>query len=113
MLYFGTSLDQPGHFIWELTGGLYRVKSGYPEPPFDLYEYKNNPKGHAVFVQSEKYTALHIAGSCIDRRFGTVSVFWLNGSYSEDDFLEILRGNATAMQIIYAMPFAVDKLKSN
>lgn len=108
MLYFGTSLDTPGHYLWELTGGLYRSRITYSSIPFDPYEHKNNPKGHTVFVQSETYTALHIAGSCKDHRGGTVSVFWVNGSHSPANFMLLLKANPTAMQIIEAMPFHVE-----
>lgn len=108
MLYFGTSLNTHGHYLWQLSGGLYRSKIPYSEIPFDPYEHKNNPKGYTVFVQDETYTALHIAGSCKDDRGGTVSVFWVNGSYSPSYFLALLKSNATAMQIIEAMPFDVE-----
>lgn len=108
MLYFGTSTTQYGHYIWELTGGLYRSQISYDDIPFNPYEHKNNPKGHSVFVQAETYTALHIAGSCKDERGGTVSVFWVNGSYSPADFIAMIKSNKAAMQIIEAMPFDVE-----
>lgn len=108
MLYFGTSTNAYGHYLWELTGGLYRSQIPYSGIPFNPYEHKNNPKGHTVFVQSETYTVLHIAGSCKDDRGGTVSVFWVNGSYPRAEFISMLKSNKTAMQIIEAMPFDVE-----
>lgn len=108
MLYFGTSPHAYGHYLWELAGGLYRSRMPYSEIPFDPYEHKNNPKGHTVFVQSQAYTALHIAGSCKDERGGTVSVFWVNDPRPKADFLLMLKSNPTAMQIIEAMPFEVE-----
>jgi hypothetical protein len=111
MLYFGTSLDRAGHYIWELTGGMYRSEMRHADIPFDFYKHRQQPWGHVQFEHHDGLSVLFISGSCADSRSGTVSVFFVNGTYSKAAFIELMKQNPTAMQIINAMPFPVEGLK--
>lgn len=107
MLYFGTDTNVAGHYLWELTGGMYRSQKRWDSIPFDPYEYKENRKGEGVFVLEKLYTALHIAGSPTDTRFGTVSVFFVNESIPARELFLRIKKNTHAMILINAMPFPV------
>ena len=110
MEYFGTNLDEHGHYTWDLSGD-YMTKIGLlpKNTPFNPEELTNNlPKGNVVFCKDYAgFTILAIAGSCIDKRGGTKSVFWEKENISKEEMIERIMANKHSKTIINAMPFDV------
>lgn len=109
MEYFGTNLDEHGHYSWDLSGDR-MVKIGLlpKHTPFNPEELTNNlPKGEVIYYQSSKFTVLGISGSCKDERNGTKSVFWVKELLSKQEMFERINENKLAKAIINAMPFGV------
>ncbi len=108
MRYFGTTLDDHGHYLWDLTGGFCNRSLDLQSLPFDPEKHRMHQKGHVEFEKVGGYTVLYITGSPKDTRLGCCSVFFLNGDYTKGQFIEEMKSNATAMQIIKAMPLQID-----
>jgi len=109
MEYFGTNLDEHGHYSWDLNGDR-MVKIGLlpKHTPFNPEGLTINlPKGEVIYYQSSKFTVLGISGSCKDERNGTKSVFWVNELLSKQEMFERINENKLAKAIINAMPFGV------
>ena len=111
MEYFGTSLDQHGHYRFLLEGNhMDKVsyspyKKGIPFDPESLTE--DLPKGEVVFYQGGGFTVIGIAGSCKDTRPGTKSIFWVREIISKEEMIQKIKEHPMAMKIINAMPFEV------
>jgi len=111
MEYFGTSLDQHGHYRFLLyDNGMNKIRysdydSGLPFNPEGLTNHL--PKGDVIFYQGGKFTVIGIAGSCKDDRGGTKSIFWVNEIISKEEMIQKIKEHPMAMKIINAMPFEV------
>jgi hypothetical protein len=110
MEYFGTNLDQHGHYRFVLeenhmSSVRYDYKRGIPFDPecltYDL------PKGEVIFYQGGGFTVIGIAGSCKDDRGGTESIFWVKELITREEMIEKIKQQPMAMKIINAMPFEV------
>ncbi len=109
MEYFGTNLMEAGHYRWNMDGfSMERKGLRFNDLPFNPEELTNGLfKGMSAFYQGGGYTVLAIAGSPIDERQGTKSVFWVEEIVPRDIMIEKVKSNTLAMKIIDAMPFKV------
>jgi len=108
MEYFGTNLTEAGHYRWDIDEGFRRMNYSFKELPFNPEEINNNmPNGETVFYQGGGLTVLGITGSCIDRRPGCKSVFWVKGIITREEIIKRIMTNKTAVEIIAKMPFKV------
>ncbi len=118
--YFGTALNNHGHYFWELSGermndlGL----SLFNKLPFNPYDYPKQPdpkytvKGISEFLHVGGFTVCAIEGSCYDKRWGTKSVFWINKEIPFADFEKQMKETPIVMKIINQMPFNVPTFKT-
>lgn len=108
--YFGTSLTAHGHYRWSIDedGRSKNIGLRRDDLPFDPEGLtKNLNKGQTSFYQGGGYTVIAIAGSPVDTRGGTKSVFWTKKEISKEEFVSILRVNPFFNSIIGQMPFEV------
>jgi len=115
MKYFGTSLTEHGHYLWDLNGEYLKNKSlDIEKLPFNPESYpKRKDKyeefslGTAQFHNDFGYSILAIEGSCIDKRSQSKSVFFVKEELTKDEMIERIKSIPIAMKIIKAMPFEV------
>lgn len=109
MKYFGTNLNEPGHYIWDLSNNRFN-KSGinFNSLPFNPEELTRGlPKGDVIYYQGGGYTVIGISGSCKDERRGTKSIFWVQELISKIEMIERIQKHELAKKIIDKMPFTV------
>jgi hypothetical protein len=109
MEYFGTDLREAGHYRWDVgVESIYKNWKNLRDLPFDPERLTiNMPKGECAFYQGGGFTVLAIAGSPVDKREGTKSVFWINDTITKEELIDLIKGNKAAMKLIKAMPFEV------
>ena len=107
--YFGTSLDDYGHYLWDLQKDtMIKVGLNFKHLPFDPERLTNNfLKGEVMFYQCTGYTVIGIAGSCIDERGGTKSIFWVLEKLTFGEIKERILNNPIAKKIINKMQFEI------
>ena len=110
LYYFGTSFKTPGHYMWELENNkMISSRLKYEDVAFKPESvpcYKKGEKitkGEAQFHQISGYSIIAIEGSCADNRWGTKSVFFIKEVMSKDTFIELIKSNTAAMNIINAL----------
>ena len=109
MQYFGTSLTDHGHYVWDLSGDI-MIKMGlFPKDvPFNPEGLVYNLiKGEVIFYQSSEFTVIGISGSCKDQRSGTKSIFWIKEVVSKEEMIKKINENVHSKAIIDAIPFKV------
>jgi len=108
--YFGTDLRSAGHYFWQLKGDSFN-RSGiwFKDIPFNPEELlpSNTQKGTVKYFREGDYAICAIAGSCIDNRWGTKSVFWTREPVKLGDLKAIILFIPIAKKIIEQMPFEV------
>ncbi len=109
MEYFGTDLDNHGHFRWMLTEtGMQKNWLKFDDLTFHPEHLTNQlPKGQCAFYQGGVFTVIAISGSAKDERPGTKSVFWVKETLSYEQMKDRILQNEVAATIIKRMPFAV------
>ena len=109
MEYFGTDLDDHGHYRFLLEDDrIYGRTLGFSDLPFNPEQLTNNlPKGEVIFYQGGGYTVLGISGSCKDTRRETKSIFWVKEILTKEQLIEAIKNNVAAMRIINAIPFKI------
>jgi hypothetical protein len=109
MYYFGTDLEQAGHYFWDLEGDkMVKSKLYFKDIPFDPYDgQKPLRKGTVTRKNIEGFTAFIISGSCTDGRNGTVSTFFVNKNITYLKLQEMIVAIPIAKKIIEQMPFEV------
>ncbi len=113
--YFGTDVDEHGHYMWEISDdGLRFVKRSlnFNTIPFSPeYITQNIPNGHVnwLMIQSSMgaFTICAIAGSCKDDRPGCKSVFWVNEIIPFMKLKEEILATPLCAKIIHLMKFEV------
>lgn len=107
--YFGTSLNNHGHYCWELSGdrmdnrGLY-----FGNIPFNPEEIAPRKFGEVSYNEIDGYFICAIGGSCYDKRGGTKSVFWTQDKIKLEYFPDIIMSIPVAQKIIDQMPFKIE-----
>ncbi len=102
MKYFGTSLAEHGHYIFEIKD-MSMIKQGiqFNYLPFHPEELTNNlPKGKVIFYQGGGFTVIGISGSCKDTRPGTKSIFWVQEIITYNELKNQILSNAITKAII-------------
>ena len=109
MDYFGTSLDDHGHYLWELNEKTMRNTGiSFRNLPFSPEQLTNNMlKGEVCFYQCNGFTVIGIAGSCKDTRGGTKSIFWVYKKITFDEMKNEILNHPMAKKIIDKFPFEV------
>lgn len=109
MKYFGTDLEQAGHYLWELHGDrLEYIGLRIDFLPFHPEQItRNMNKGDVAYYTGGGFTAIAITGSCADDRAGCKSVFILNEKLSFDEMKSRIIQQPVAKEIIDKMPFKV------
>jgi hypothetical protein len=125
MKYFGTELNQAGHYFWELDGehliskGLsFPQGNGIPsnkwsEFPFDPESMPKREKGESMqkgdvkYYRENGYTICAIEGSCSDKRWGSKSIFFINEKLLFWELAIKIVSIPIARKIIKQMPFEV------
>ena len=110
IFYFGTELNYPGHYFWELGGNLMqKSKIGFDDIPFDPESFMNRkPFGEVEFFRFDNYAICAISGSCYDQRMGSKSVFWVDNNFTKlGELKDIILNIPAAKRIIDKMPFEV------
>lgn len=115
MNYFGTNLDSAGHYFWELNDDKIRRSqlwfNDIPFNPEELPKYEKGElgeKGDVKFYYSNGYSICAINGSCIDKRHGCKSVFFILENISNIELKEKIMSIPIAKKIIEQMPFKVN-----
>jgi len=110
MNYFGTSLSDYGHFIFELTDdsmiNQWIDRKGLPFNPEELTH--GLPKGEVIFYQGGGFTVIGISGSCKDTRPGTKSIFWVEEILDYDKLKEKILTTPITKKITDQMPFKIN-----
>lgn len=102
LYYFGTNLENAGHFCWELTESF--VKSEMPKGfIFDPYIYKNERVGYVRVTGSSDFAIISITGSPYDKRGGTVSVFFARTDINT--LFRMVNSNKLAVEILKRIPY--------
>lgn len=120
MNYFGTSLNEAGHYFFELKGeSLLDRDLSFPKgegmPITKYLEWPFNPEtlpksrinGGAEFHSINGYSIYAICGSCKDKRPGCKSVFFTTETLSKDELKDKILSIPIAKKIIEQMPFEV------
>lgn len=108
--YFGTNLNSAGHFFWQLKDESFiRTKTWFNDIPFNPEELlpSSTEKGTVKYFREGDYAICAIAGSCIDKRWGTKSVFWTKEPVKLGDMKAIILSIPIAKKIVDQMPFEV------
>lgn len=123
MYYFGTNLDEAGHYFWKVNEDrLEYIGCDFPnfrnrqvcewpfnpeDMPYRINKSEYLPLGHVAYYREAGYSICAIEGSCRDKRLASKSVFYVEGDIKFGELvLEIMSTNITR-QIIKAMPFQV------
>lgn len=109
MDYFGTNLDDFGHYAFNLDGDrMQKTWVKIDKLPFHPENLTTDlPKGEVVFYQGGGYTVVGFAGSCKDTRPGTKSIFWVKEILTREQMIQAIMRNACALKIINKLPFEV------
>lgn len=114
MHYFGTDLEDAGHYFWVLEENNLTEKGriGFGDIPFNpenlpLCQDQDNSNGTVEFHNAFGYSIIAIKGSCNDTRPGTKSIFWIKEKLSYEDMRDILLTIEIAKKIFEQMPFEV------
>ena len=109
MEYFGTNLTEYGHYRWDMDKeDMYKKWTKFDDLPFNPESLTNNlPKGDVVFYQGGGFTVIGIAGSCVDERGGTESIFWVKEIISRTNLITKMMQNRAVMKIIRAFSFEI------
>jgi hypothetical protein len=107
LFYFGTKFNEHGHFIYNIQKGEFE-NTNFKFPHYDLLYKCNdnksekgyNTKGDYSFHQKDNFTILSINGSIADDRFGTVTSFYIEEWQPISYFIEILKINKMAIEIL-------------
>jgi hypothetical protein len=114
LYYFGTNLNDSGHFAYRLSendfnGTFYRFLDTIPFHPEYLTETLKD--GETIFYSVQRgkyeYTILAIAGSPRDKRPGSKSVFWVQARLSINEMKDYILSFPIVQKIINQMPFQV------
>jgi hypothetical protein len=107
--YFGTDLNRHGHYMFELSdGGMERNYRGCAGLPFDPEGLTNGlGKGEVVFYQGGGYTVVGFAGSCVDGRPNTKSIFWVSSTVGRDTMIGMVKSHPYAARIIEQCDFII------
>ena len=120
MNYFGTTLDEAGHYFFELKDesligrnlsfpkgeGISITK--YLEWPFNPEDFpKSRRNGDVEFHSINGYSILAICGSCKDTRPGCKSVFFTTEKLSKDELKDKILSIPIVKKMIEQMPFEV------
>jgi hypothetical protein len=108
--YFGTSLDQHGHFLWIASENTLQYNNrSLNLLPFSP-EYLNNQyeqNGTVHYITFDDYKIIAIQGSCYDKRPGSHSIFWTQENVSLMELKEALLTIPIIKKIIEQMPFEI------
>lgn len=77
--YFGTSLREAGHYVWEINGEemSFNGLTGLGALPFNPEDMvKSHPKGKATYFGISDYSIWYIEGSCYDNRNSGIKNKW-------------------------------------
>ena len=93
MNYFGTNLDECGHYYWIVEGNsIYkdygRHSDDYPFNPENMPYYgevKSRILGFVKFFRIDGYVICAIYGSCYDKRGGCKSVFFTKEKLTNEE----------------------------
>lgn len=103
--YFGTDLQRPGHYRWQVNDKLimdWKKSLFFEDLDFDPEKYPvtGMNKGDHLIFQTGKYTVYFISGSPVDKRSGCKSVFFVKGFYSADDLIAILKKHTFFNEVV-------------
>jgi len=114
MHYFGTELNDSGHYFWELDNDIISESSiqfnDIPFNPEDMPKYEKGQtvyKGTVEYYQISGYSVIAIEGSCRDHRPGSKSVFFLHENLSKTEMIDKIKSIPVAVRILNQMPFEV------
>jgi len=111
--YFGTDLRTHGHYLWRFVEGMLISPDRRPSLAslqFHPEEISKNgdKRGRCRYFAFPGITGVSISGSCVDKRGGTKSVFWVESEVSREKLREIIFSTDDAAKIIAQMDFDVD-----
>jgi len=109
--YFGTDINNHGHYFWRLTGNkIEKTKVWFKDLPFNPEELLPafSQKGTVKYFRVGDYAICAIAGSCYDSRNGTKSIFWTKEPIKLGDLKGIILSIPIAKKIIEQMQFDID-----
>lgn len=110
MEYFGTSLNEHGHYRFLLEGdGMSKLYNHFEKLPFypECITQGYLKNGDVVFYQGGGLTVIGIYGSCKDDRPASKSIFWVRELITREEMIEKIKQQPMAMKIINAMKFEV------
>lgn len=112
--YYGTRLDQAGHYLYILEGNQMNTnRRSFGNMPFnaeglpyagDKLAYKN---GTVKWYNCFGFTICAIAGSCYDDRLGSKTIFFIEEDLTIAVFSKMLREIPIVQKIISQMKFPV------
>ncbi len=112
--YFGTDLDQAGHFFWTIDkeykrsiyGGVTKTFNALPFNPEGFFH--SAPNGTVLYAYIQEFSICAIQGSCYDKRPGCKSVFYVEEPmFNLKEWKDVIESFPPAKAIIDKMPFKV------
>ena len=114
MNYFGTDLERAGHYFWTIEGdNILKSDLWFNKIPFDpetMPTYSKGQvanKGDVQYFYSNGYSICAIYGSCIDKRHGCRSVFFIAENLTNNELMDKILSIPIAKKMIDQMPFKV------
>lgn len=109
ILYFGTSLNEKGHYIYNF-GSVLRGRTLRHNLPFDPESLvmSSQINGTVNRINYNDYKIIAIAGSCTDDRAGSKSIFITKNFEDGFDFEEYLKQHPLAIEMFSQMKFKIN-----
>lgn len=105
--YYGTDTKYSGHYFFNECGRS--TKRRFSDLPFNPETVTDNKSenGTVVFTYTFGYTILAINGSCIDKRGGCKSVFFVRRNLTYSEMRSFIMDIDFYKSIIEKMPFEI------
>lgn len=114
MNYYGTDLNQAGHYLWALKDNdIQRSRLNFNDLPFnpECLPYSEAkiylPNGFVKHYNFAGFSICAIQGSCSDKRTGSKSIFFVEQNYTPSEMKDKILSITIAKRIIQQMPFEV------
>lgn len=107
MYYFGTAKTTQGFFLFEVTNGVLQIaKFNLRSLPFKIEMLPYHPlgliqkDGTRAYYTFAGWSILAIAGSCVDKRQASTTVFFCEGEMDEQNFYGVAQSLPPIQEVL-------------